>query len=206
VTVQVVNRRVSVGASAVFLLSLITPGVTAAVAAEPPPAEPQTQSERGAGRDQRSKTEQLETVVVTGSPIPQSTGEVATPVTVISAEDIRTRGFTSVADALQQSSFATGSVQGPESGGFTAGAQTLSFFGLAPGYVKYLIDGRPMSDYPILYNGTDMITNIGGIPTVLVDQIDVLSGGQSSLYGSDAIAGLVNIVLKKELEAPVRHP
>jgi outer membrane receptor protein involved in Fe transport len=60
-----------------------------------------------------------------------------------------------------------------------------------------------MADYPALYNGTDNFVNIDGIPTVLVDHIDVLPGGQSSIYGSDAIAGVVNIVLKKKLDGPL---
>lgn len=149
-------------------------------------------------------TEPLETIIVTGSLIPQLQTETITPVTVITAEDIKARGFSSVADALQQSSFATGSVQGDQfTNGFTPGAQTLSMFGLDPGYVKYLIDGRPMSDYPALYNASSMITNLSGIPTELVDHIDILPGGQSSLYGSDAIAGVVNVVMKKQLTAPV---
>jgi hypothetical protein len=61
-----------------------------------------------------------------------------------------------VAEALQQSVFATDSVEGPQfTDGFTPGAQTLSLFGLDPGFVKYLIDGRPMSDYPALYTRHD---------------------------------------------------
>ena len=87
-------------------------------------------------------------------------------------------------------------------GGFTPGAKTLSLFGLSPSYVKYLIDGRPMVDYPALYNGTDIITSISGIPMELVDHIDILPGGQSSIYGSDAIAGVVNIIMKKKLDGP----
>ncbi|MFT3907392.1 MAG: TonB-dependent receptor [Steroidobacteraceae bacterium] len=150
------------------------------------------------------QTEAVETVVITGSLIPQAQVETAVPVTTISAEEIQARGYTSVADALQSSTFSTGSVQGAQfSGGFTPGAQTLSMFGLSPSYVKYLIDGRPMSDYPALYNGTDAITSITGIPIGLVDHIDVLPGGQSSIYGSDAIAGVVNVILKKKLDAPV---
>jgi iron complex outermembrane recepter protein len=146
--------------------------------------------------------EALEEVVVTGSLIPQIKMETATPVTVITAEDLQSRGFTSVADALQQSSFSTGAVQGAQfSGGFTQGAKTLSMFGLSPSYVKYLIDGLPLSDYPALYNGTDTFTSIGGIPMALVDHIDILPGGQSSLYGSDAIAGVVNVVLKKKVDS-----
>jgi iron complex outermembrane recepter protein len=145
----------------------------------------------------------LQTIIVTGSLIPQSKAATSVPLTVISAEQMQERGFVTVADALQQSSFATGSVQGAQvSGAFTQGAQTLSMFGLSPSYVKYLIDGRPMSDYPALYNGTDMFVSLSAIPTELVDHIDILPGGQSSLYGSDAIAGVVNIVLKKQLDAP----
>lgn len=145
----------------------------------------------------------LEEVVVTGSLIPQVRVETSTPITVISADDIQNKGFTTVADALQRSSFATGSIQGPQfSIGFTPGAQTLSLFGLSPSYTKYLIDGRPIADYPALYNGTDIIASISGIPTILVDHIDILPGGQSSIYGSDAIAGVVNIILKKKLSGP----
>jgi iron complex outermembrane recepter protein len=147
--------------------------------------------------------EPLEEVTVTGSLIKQIKNETATPVTVISAEDLQDRGFSSVADALQQSSFATGSLQnGQFSGGFTPGANVISLFGLNPGYTKVLIDGLPVADYPALYNNTDVITSISGIPYELVDHIDVLPGGQSSIYGSDAIAGVVNIIMKKTLDGP----
>ncbi len=149
------------------------------------------------------KTEALQEVVITGSLIPQTEKETAQPLTVITPEDIQKKGFASVAEALQHSSFATGSVQGPQFvNGFTPGAETLSLFGLSPSYTKYLIDGRPIADYPALYNGTDIITSISGIPEVLVDHIDILPGGQSSIYGSDAIAGVINIGLKKHMDGP----
>jgi iron complex outermembrane recepter protein len=145
----------------------------------------------------------LEEVVVTGSLIPQVRAEISTPVTVITAEDIDTKGFVSVADALQHTSFATGAVQGAGySGGFTQGIKTFSLFGLSPSYTKILIDGRPLADYPALYNGTDIVPNVDGIPTELVDHIDILPGGQSSIYGSDAIAGVVNVVMKKQMDGP----
>jgi iron complex outermembrane receptor protein len=148
-------------------------------------------------------TNTLEEVVVTGSLIPQTVKETAQPLTVITPDDIQKKGFSSVADALQHASFATGSVQGANTtGAFTQGAQTLSLFGLSPSYTKYLIDGRPIADYPALYNGTDIITSISGIPTVLIDHIDILPGGQSSIYGSDAIAGVININLKKKMDGP----
>jgi outer membrane receptor protein involved in Fe transport len=155
-------------------------------------------------KDKKSKDEELSEIVVTGSLIPQAKVETSTPVTVITAADIEARGFATVADALQRASFSTGGIEGPQfSGGFTQTANSLSFFGLSPSYVKYLIDGRPMSDYPALYNGTDTIGSISGIPTVLVDHVDILPGAQSSIYGSDAIAGVVNVVIKKKFDAPV---
>ncbi len=150
-----------------------------------------------------TKAKKLEAVTVTGSLIPQTEIETATPIITITAQDMKARGFTTVAEALQQSSFATGSVQGAQSSAsFTQGAQTLSMFGLPVGFVKYLIDGRPMGNFPGLYNGSDAFNNLSGIPMDMVDHIDVLPGGQSSLYGSDAIAGVINIVLKKHIDAP----
>ena len=151
-------------------------------------------------------SDQIETVTVTGSLIPQAKDRpmVSTPVLSLSAEDLQNNGFTTIADALQQSSISTGGVEGPQfNEGFTPGAQTLSLFGLDPSYTKYLIDGKPMGNYPALYNGSENFNNIAGIPIELVDHIDILPGGQSSLYGSDAIAGVINIVLKKKLDAPV---
>ena len=128
-------------------------------------------------------TTNLDKVTVTGSLIPQTQLENFTPVTTISAEDIKTRGFTSIADALQQSAFSTGGIQGGQtSAAFTQGAETVSMFGLDPGYTKYLIDGRPMANYPALYNGSDTFNNISGIPIDLVERIEILPGGQSSLY------------------------
>ncbi|MET7140819.1 TonB-dependent receptor [Xanthomonas sp. PPL139] len=150
------------------------------------------------------KATDLEKITVTGSLIPQTEIETATPVTTINAEEIKARGFSTVADVLQKSSFATGGVQGGQSSGtFTQGAKTVSLFGLPPGYVKYLIDGRPMSNYPALYNGSDTFNNISGIPIDLVDRIEILPGGQSSLYGSDAIAGVINVILKKKMDGAV---
>ncbi len=149
------------------------------------------------------KAKKLDEVTVTGSLIPQSQIETAQPITTITAQDIKAKGFTTVAEALQATSFAVGSVQGQQNtNSFTTGAETLSLFGLPVGFTKYLIDGRPMGNFPGLYNGSDTFNSISGIPADLVDHIDILPGGQSSLYGSDAIAGVINIVLKKHVDAP----
>lgn len=150
-----------------------------------------------------TKAKKLEAVTVTGSLIPQTQIETAQPVITITADQMKARGFTTVAEALKQASFATGSVQGQQdTNSFTTGAETLSMFGLPVGFTKYLIDGRPMGNFPGLYNGSDTFNSISGIPMDMIDHIDILPGGQSSLYGSDAIAGVINIVLKKHVDAP----
>ncbi|MBK0011662.1 TonB-dependent receptor [Stenotrophomonas sp. S41] len=147
------------------------------------------------------ETTDLGRVTVTGSLIPQTQVENHTPVLTVTAEDIQTRGFTSIAEVLQQSSLTTGGLQGGQSSAaFTQGAEAAGMFGLDPGYTKYLINGRPMLQYPALYNGSDAFNNISGIPIDIVERIEILPGGQSSLYGSDAIAGVVNIILKKRMD------
>jgi iron complex outermembrane receptor protein len=185
------NNRLQRSALSAALMSALVLTASAAMAQETQaPAAPADQN-----------ATELDKVVVTGSLIPQSELETFVPVTIITADDLQQRGFNNVQEALSQSSMATGGVQGNQSSAsFTQGAETNSLFGLPVGYTKYLIDGRPMADYPALYNGTDTFNNISGIPIDLVERIEILPGGQSSLYGSDAIAGVINIILKKRMD------
>lgn len=179
-----------------LLAAILAPASAAALA--------QSSTDEASEAPRASSATTLDRVTVTGSLIPQSQIETSTPVTVITANDIQARGFSSVSEVLQQSSFATGGVQGSQSSAsFTQGAETISLFGLPPGYTKYLIDGRPMANYPALYKGSDTFNNISGIPIDLIERIEILPGGQSSLYGSDAIAGVINVILKKEMEGSV---
>jgi outer membrane receptor protein involved in Fe transport len=144
---------------------------------------------------------ELQEIVVTGSLIPTKQINTFTPVETITAEDIQAKGFADVAEALQRLSISTGAVYGAQAvGSYTQGAKVTSFFGLDPSYTKYLFNGLPFANYPELYNGTESFVSIAGIPTVLVDHIDILPGGQSSIYGSDAIAGVVNVVMKTHMD------
>ncbi|MBN8923670.1 MAG: TonB-dependent receptor [Rhodanobacter sp. 68-29] len=191
---------------AVAVIAALAFAAASAQAQDAQNAAPSTTRQQDQNADQApnaKNAKKLEAVTVTGSLIPQTQIETATPVVTITADQMKARGFTSVAQALQQASFATGSVQGmQDTNSFTTTAETLSMFGLPVGFVKYLVDGRPMGSFPGLYNGSDTFNSISGIPMDLVDHVDILPGGQSSLYGSDAIAGVINIVLKKHVDAP----
>lgn len=167
-------------------------------------------SRRVAATDQNATTadappQELAKVTVLGSLIPRSQTETASPVTTITAEEIKARGFTSVADALQQTTFNTGAIQNTaQRTGDIWGAKTVSLFGLQASYTKFLLDGRPMAAFSPMSQSSDsndLITNLTGIPIDMVDRIEILPGAQSSLYGSDAIAGVINIVLKKNTDS-----
>ena len=149
----------------------------------------------------QKKAKRLDTVTVTGSLINSAQIETATPTYTITAGDIKARGFNSVSEALQSSVFSTGSVQGAQaSGGFTQGAQTISLYGLNPEYTLTLLDGKPITQFGQLYNGQSNFTNISNIPLSMIDHIDIIPGGGSSIYGSAAIAGVVNIVTKQHMD------
>lgn len=160
-----------------------------------------TQADTASAQQDREKAKKLQTITVTGSLIPQSQIETANPVITISVAEMTQKGYTSVYDALRSQPLSTGSVQDSTfSAGFTPGAETISLMGLSPDFTLFLINGRPMADYPLLYNGTTSFVNISNIPMSMVDHIDILPGNQSSIYGSSAIAGVVNVVLKKQVQ------
>jgi iron complex outermembrane recepter protein len=146
-------------------------------------------------------TRTLGAVNVSGSLIGNAAIQTATPTYTITADDIKARGFNNLADVLQSSVLATGSVQGPQyAGTFTQGAQTVSLFGLSPEFALILIDGKPVANFGPLYNGTNNFTNISNLPLSVIDHIDVMPGGASSIYGSQAIGGVINIVTRAHLE------
>ena len=161
--------------------------------AQDAPADPPTTEEE--------KPKEITRVVVTGSLIPIAAQETSSPVTTITAEEIERQGYRNISDVLRAQPLATGAVQDNQfSAGFTPGATTISLLSLDPSFTLILLDGRPLADYPLLYNGQSNFTDLSTIPTAMVERIDILPGNQSAIYGSAAIAGVVNIILKKRLE------
>lgn len=144
----------------------------------------------------------LDTVTVVGSRIKRAEIEGPAPVTVITRADIDREGFQTVGDMLQTLSQNTSSSFTGDLAvnGFTPNAQVVNLRNLGPGYTLTLIDGRRPAQYPQPYNRDNNVTNINAIPSSIVERIEVLTGGASAIYGSDAVAGVVNIVLRKNFE------
>jgi iron complex outermembrane receptor protein len=139
----------------------------------------------------------LQELVVTGSRIRIANTEISPEVTVITGADIENRGFKNAFDALNNLPQNTGFTQGADYGNtFTPAANTISLRGLGPNHTLILINGQRVADYPVAYNGAVNFVNLSNIPSVAIDRIEVLNGSASAIYGSDAIAGVVNIILK----------
>jgi len=140
-------------------------------------------------------------VAVTGSRISKAQKDGPTSVTVISAADIEKHGFSNAFDALNNLTQNTGFVQGADYGNtFTPAANAISLRGLGPNHTLTLINGHRVADYPVPYDGAVNFVNLANIPTAIIDRIEILNGGASAIYGSDAIAGVVNIILKKKTD------
>ncbi|WP_242111848.1 TonB-dependent receptor domain-containing protein [Luteimonas aquatica] len=140
----------------------------------------------------------LEKIVVTGSRIARAQVEGPTPVTVITAEDMRKQGFVTIHDALSSLTEATGYVESDAGwGSHTSNASPLNLRNMGPGRSLLLINGHRAADYPLPYGGRSNFQNFTNIPSAAVERIEVLASGASAIYGSDAIAGVINVVLKK---------
>ncbi len=148
--------------------------------------------------------DELEPQVITGSRIPTIAKEGPSPVTVITSDDISARGFTTVQEAIAALPQVTGNAQNEsQAGTFTQNANGVDVRGLGPGRTLVLVDGRRVTDYPLPYNSQSNFVNLSAIPAAAVDRIEVLAGGASAIYGSDAVAGVVNIILKKKTDFPL---
>jgi outer membrane receptor protein involved in Fe transport len=142
-------------------------------------------------------------VVVTGSRIRRDNFDSVSPVQVVTRDEVTLAGFTSTTEALQGTAITTGAAQINNAfGGFVTdggpGANTLSLRGLGAGRTLVLINGRRVA--PAGTRGAVGSTDLNVLPNAIIDHIEVLKDGASSIYGSDAVAGVVNVVTMSELD------
>lgn len=144
---------------------------------------------------------EAERIEVTGSKIKRTDIEGPSPVVVIDAEQINARGFSTVQDVLGAMTQNTGGqIDQSQTFGFTPGASAVDLRGFGAGRTLVLLDGRRMPKYPIGLGGTDAFVDLSTIPAAAVERIEILTDGASAIYGSDAISGVVNIILRKNID------
>ncbi len=171
----------------------------------PAPAAQEDTSGGGAAAEPPSPppTAELESVEVTGSRIPRTRIEGPAPVTVMTARDIEAGGFVSVPDVLRaitQNSGETQSQQSASGADFSPGAQQVDLRGLGPNHTLVLVNGRRIADFPMPFKGRSNFTDVSNIPLGMIERVEVLTGSASAVYGSDAISGVVNFILKKQAD------
>jgi iron complex outermembrane receptor protein len=153
-----------------------------------------------------------EVIVVTGSRIGDPLGKVA-PVLTLTREDLEKTGLTSVGDILQQLPVSGGAINGkfnssgnfgfpPDGGGIGAGAVEADLRYLNSKRVLILVDGVRWVNGSS-GSGVAAATDLNTIPLNIIDHIEVLEDGASPIYGSDAIAGVINIITRKEFNGAI---
>ena len=147
---------------------------------------------------------QVQRVVVTGSNIKRTDKEGTAPVSVMTAQDIKATGATTVADLMKYvpSMGTDGNQDFTSGGGFAKGAATASLRGFGSSSTLVLLNGRRMNPAPYAdpNTGNSVIYDLNSIPVSAIERIEVLQDGASAVYGSDAIAGVINFILKKSYQ------
>ena len=145
--------------------------------------------------------EELQTVVVTGSRIPRIEAEGPSPVVTITAEDIMKNGYANTAAIMSSLTQNLGALDNNQyTDGFSPGAQAVDLRGLGPNHTLVLVNGRRIADYPQAYNGNSNFTDISNIPSSMLEKVEILSGSDSAIYGSDAVSGVINFIMKKRAD------
>ena len=146
-----------------------------------------------------AKVDKLDRIEVTGSNIRRTDSETPSPVQVITAEDLKKSGYTSVSDVLRNiTANGQGTLSQAFSQAFASGGSGIALRGLTVGATLVLINGHRTTAYPLSDDGQRSFVDISAIPFDTVERIEVLKDGASAVYGSDAIAGVVNVILKRQ--------
>ncbi len=167
----------------------------------PAPADETAAQAGGPAPQDEAPPAELEVVQVTGSRIARTAVEGPSPITVITADDIQAGGFTAVPELLRSITQNGGETQSQQSGNgadFSPGAQQVDLRGLGPNHTLVLVNGRRIADFPMPFKGRSNFTDVSNIPLGMVERVEVLTGSASAVYGSDAIAGVVNFILKQK--------
>ena len=151
---------------------------------------------------QTPEPQKLERIEVTGSLIKRTDKETPAVVQTISRQDIQRSGFATVEELLRANSAvdAGGSIQDGAASGFVNGLATISLRGFGAQGTLVLVNGRriaPAAAVDVNF-GRGTLLNVNTIPKGAIDRIEILKDGASALYGSDAMAGVINYVLRKD--------
>jgi len=148
-----------------------------------------------------AQEQQLQRVEITGSSIKRIDAETALPVQVITREEVAKTGAANVEQLMQTisaNSSSGGQVASTASGATTGGISSISLRGLDSRRTLVLINGRRIAPYGIGFTNDSVSVDVNSIPIAAIERVEILKDGASAVYGSDAIAGVVNFILRKD--------
>src|SRR5262245_7689678 len=151
-------------------------------------------------QEQSQPAEEGDVIVVTGSRIARDVSDASTPLAVISADEIKLSGSMTVDEVLnEQPQFVSatngGSTANTVPAGSAAGAAYVNLRGFGPTRSLTLVNGKRFAIF-----GPEQVTDLNTIPTALIKRTEVVTGGSSAVYGSDAITGVINFIMKDDFE------
>lgn len=136
---------------------------------------------------------------VTGSNIRRADTETAAPIQTITREDIQASGLQTIQDVLRQiTANNNGAISPSFFNGFSASGTAVSLRGLGPNNTLVLVNGRRMANFGLADDGHISYVDLSQIPFDAVERIEILKDGASAIYGSDAVAGVVNVILRQQ--------
>ena len=150
-----------------------------------------------AAQAEEQQVEKLQKMKVTGSRLTRASMEGSTPVAVIGRAEIERAGDISIADVLRKSSFNSFGSYSESSGSSWQSQATMSLRGLGASRTLVLINGKRLPGSATMGGGA---ANLNVIPAAIVERVEVMADGGSAVYGSDAVAGVVNVILKDEFD------
>lgn len=161
------------------------------------------EQEQGTAKKSEAAKDELQQVTVTGSRIKRTEFTSTSPVVIINSEDTTLEGMLSTTQILQTNTLAAGSQQiNDQTTGFVTengpGANTVALRGIGSSRTLVLLNGRRLS--PAGSRGQLAAADLNVIPTSIVQRTEILKDGASSVYGSDAIAGVINLITNKNLD------
>jgi iron complex outermembrane receptor protein len=149
----------------------------------------------------KSNVQQLKKFEVTGSLIRSSDKVGFNQVQTVTQKDIQNSGATTVADFLRTTSAnSANSWSEGQAGNFAAGAAGIALRGLSEKYTLVLVDGQRVAPFAFFSNSVDSFFDLNTLPLNSIDRIEIVKTGAVSQYGSDAIAGVVNIITKHDFQ------
>ena len=142
-------------------------------------------------------TQELQRVTVTGSNIKRTDTETASPVQILTRDDIEKTGKQSIQEVLRGLTVdGQGSIPSSFSNGFASGSSAVSLRGLGVNSTLVLVNGRRMTNYGLADDGSRTFVDLNSLPLAAVERIEVLKDGGSAVYGADAVGGVVNVILR----------